>query len=144
MFQTQGYGALGICCASLADLSWCHGMQGASPMASRLSSQHASHSSTPAHTFTGIPAAPTTSMLPKMQHQDQQQQPALQHGVQVMQVTCTNQANKLMTGFVGIMTCPCPCLLAACPHSLREVLRGFNVESPVLTWPGPTNRCLNS
>lgn len=56
-------------------------------MASHLSSQHVSHSSTPAHAFTGMPAAPGVSLPPKLPPQEQQ--PAQQTGVQVLQV-CTN------------------------------------------------------
>ena len=52
-------------------------------MASRLSSQHASHSSTPAHTFSGMgPAAAATSSLSKPEQQASQPN----GGVQVLQV----------------------------------------------------------
>ncbi|KAA6429506.1 MAG: TRAPPII tethering factor, partial [Trebouxia sp. A1-2] len=58
-----------------------HG-NGASPMASRLSSQHASHSSTPAHTFSSVgPAAAATSSVSKPEQQASQQN----GGVQVLQ-----------------------------------------------------------
>lgn len=52
-------------------------------MASRLSSQHASHSSTPAHTFSSMgPAAAATTSLSKPEQQASQQN----GGVQVLQV----------------------------------------------------------
>ena len=53
-------------------------------MASRLSSQHASHSSTPAHTFSsmGPAAAAAASSLSKPEQQTSQQN----GGVQVLQV----------------------------------------------------------
>lgn len=107
-------------------------MQGASPMASRLSSQHASHSSTPAHTFTGMSAAPTTSMLPKVQPQEQQE-PAQQNGVQMMQVSCRSHTPELwrvrysrgfwLRSFVLCATCLHKCVanLSSLPHSKRTV-----------------------
>lgn len=59
-----------------------HCLQGASPMASRLSSQHASHSSTPAHTFSSMGPAAATTSLSKPEQQASQQN----GGVQVLQV----------------------------------------------------------
>lgn len=106
-----------ICKLARPPMLICHGSQGASPTASRLSSQHASHGSTPAHTFTGMPAAPTPSMLPKVQHQDQQQQqPSQQNGVQLVQVGYANGASEPMTGIMGVMlhSLVLECLLHAC------------------------------
>ena len=98
-----------------------HPMQGASPMASRLSSQHASHSSTPAHTSSQLSsaaaAAAATSAFAKPQEQQLTQQNG---GVQVMQV-CS----------LPFLACSCSCALQGdclcisdhlcrpCPVSLR-------------------------
>ncbi len=79
-------------------------------MASRLSSQHASHSSTPAHTFSSMgPAAAATSSLSKPEQQASQQN----GGVQVLQVqnhvTCVSL--PVVTAEIQSPLCECtPCL----------------------------------
>lgn len=56
-------------------------------------------------------------MLPKVQHQDQQQQqPSQQNGVQLVQVGYANGASEPMTGIMGVMlhSLVLECLLHAC------------------------------
>lgn len=87
-------------------------------MASRLSSQHASHSSTPAHTFTGMSAAPTATVLPKVQPQEQQQEPAQQNGIQMMQVSCCLSQDKSTTRDMKLhMGLKLLCFGCVCVHS---------------------------
>ena len=69
-----------------------HVLQGASPMASRHSSQHAPHSSTPPSAFTPMSTAPSASVLPKP---PPEQLAAQQNGIQVVQVSCRSTAMLL-------------------------------------------------
>ena len=74
-------------------------------------------------------------MLPKVQHQDQQQQATLQNGVQVVQVGCTKQAYKLVTGCIGIITFPLSLLACCMSIQLQKGSMEFTLESAVLPWP---------
>ena len=67
------------------DILW---SQGASPIALRLSSQHAS---TPAHTFSNLSTAVAASSALK----PQEQQASQQNGLQLVQVSCSSVQDSL-------------------------------------------------